>query len=254
LSSFLSKIIWSELARKFYLLILVFIGFFALMNWVVMPWYVNAGGIVVVPDLRGKTVQQAKSTLDSLDLQLEVAGTKSSKFPPNTVLTQNPEPDDTVKHGRRIYVVVSGGAQLTTVPNLLGHSQREAQFMLERAGLQLGNVSSDSSSEFPQNVVMSQSIQPGMKVPQGTFVSLVISLGVVGPNEVSTPDVVGKPLSEAQKILTSAGLSIGKITFQPNSQLVPNTVLEQYPRPQEIVPKGTNVNLFVSSFAAQLEN
>ncbi|MGC8654848.1 MAG: PASTA domain-containing protein [Candidatus Kryptoniota bacterium] len=224
------------------------------MNWVVMPWYVNAGGIVVVPDLRGKTVQEAKKTLDSMDLQLEVAGTKSSNLPPNTVLTQNPEANDSVKHGRRIYVVVSGGVQLTVVPNLLGHSQREAQFMLERAGLVLGNVSSDSSSEFPQNVVMSQSIPAGTKVPQGTFVSVVISLGVVGPNEVSTPDVVGKPLSEAQRILTTAGLSVGKITFQPSSKLVPNTVLEQYPRPQEIVPKGTNVTLFVTSLASQSEN
>lgn len=221
------------------------------MNWVVMPWYVNGGGIVVVPDLRGKTVQQAKTILDSMDLQLEIGGTKSSKLPPNTILTQNPEASDSVKHGRRIYVIVSGGVQLTTVPNLLGHSQREAQFMLERAGLELGNVSSDSSSEFPQNVVMSQSIQPGAKVPQGTFVSVVISMGVVGPNEVSTPDVVGRPLSEAQRILTGAGLSIGKITFQPSSKLVPNTVLEQYPRPQEVVPKGTNVNLFVSSISPQ---
>ncbi len=248
---FLSRIIWSNLARKFYISILALIVFFSLMNWVVMPWYVNHGGTVTVPDLNGMQISEAKQMLDTLDLQYEFGGTKPSKLAPNTVLSQNPESGSVVKHGRRIYLILSGQEEKVTVPDLRGHSQREAQFMLERAGFRLGSVTSDSSSEYPQNVVISQSVPANTMVPSGSAVSIVVSAGAISAGEISVPDLVGRPLSEAQRIILNSNLVLGKITFQPSSKLVPNTVLEQYPRAQEIVPKGSHIDLFVSSVANQ---
>ncbi len=248
---FLSRIIWSNLARKFYISVLLLIVLFSLMNWVVMPWYVNHGGTVTVPDLSGMQASEAKQVLDTLDLQYEFGGTKPSKLAPNTVLSQNPESGSIVKHGRRIYLILSGQEEKVTVPDLRGHSQREAQFMLERAGFRLGNVTSDSSSEFPQNVVMSQSIPANTMAPSGTAISIAVSAGAVNVGEISVPDLVGRPLSEAQRTILNSNLVLGKITFQPSNKLVPNTVLEQYPRAQEIVPKGNRVDLFVSSIVSQ---
>ena len=125
--------------------------------------------------------------------------------------------------------------------------------MLERIGFRLGTVTADSSTEFPQNVVMSQSIQPGSKVNTGSAISMVVSSGAVEAGEVSVPDLVGRPLSEAQRLILNANLVLGKISFQPSKKLVPNTVLEQYPRAKDIVPKGTAVSLFVSSIASQTQ-
>lgn len=248
-SGFLFRILWSNLARKFYALILVLIVLFSLMNWVVMPWYVNDGGTVTVPDLSGLNDFEAKHVLDTLGLQFELGGTKVSKLAPNTVLSQNPEAGVVAKHGRRVYLVLSGGVEKATVPDLRGHSQREAQFMLERAGFRLGNVTSDTSSEFPQNVVMSQSVSPNSSIPTGTAISISVSAGAISSGEVSVPDLVGRPLSEAQKTVLTSSLVLGRITFQPSVKLVPNTVLGQYPRAQEVVPKGSRVDLFVSSIA-----
>ncbi len=249
--NFLFRLLWSNLARKFYLWVLAFIVLFCIMNWIVMPWYVNDGGTVTVPELVGLQATSARSALDSVGLQFEIGGRKASKLPPNTVLSQNPDGGSVVKHGRRIYFILSGGVEKVTVPNLTGHSQREAQFMLQRAGFVTGQVTFDSSMSFPQNVVMSQSLPANSMAPSGSAISIVVSAGAPTSGEVSVPNLVGLPLADAQKAILNGGLLLGNITFQPSKKLVPNTVVEQYPRSQEIVPKGTKVNLFVSSIENQ---
>ncbi len=249
--SFIFRILSSNLARKFYLWVIGFIAFFSLMNWVVMPWYVNDGGTVTVPRVVGMQASKAREVLDTLGLQFEIGGRKGSKLSPNTILSQNPEGGSIVKHGRRIYFILSGGVEKVVVPNLQGHSQREARFMLQRAGFALGNVTYDSSNSFPQNVVMSQSIPPNSMAVSGTAISMTISAGAPTSGEVSVPGLVGMPLSEAQRAIINGGLLLGNITFQPSSKLVPNTVIEQYPRAQEVVPRGTKINLFVSSIENQ---
>ena len=212
---------------------------------------------MTVPDLSGMNGSDARHVLDSLGLQFQVGGTKVSKLSPNTVLAQNPEAGMVVKRGRRVYLVMSGGFEKALVPDLQGHSQREAQFMLERAGFRLGSVTMDSSSVFPQNVVMSQSISPGTSSVSGTTISIAVSSGIPVAGSVTVPDLVGKPLSDAQRAILNSGFILGKITFQPSTKLVPNTVLEQYPRANEMSPRGSHIDLFVSSISNQkqgLEN
>ncbi len=221
------------------------------MNWVVMPWYVHDGGIVKVPDVVGMNLAEAKTVLDTTGLQFEPGGTQSSKLPPNTVLVQNPDAGSIVKHGRRVYLTLSGGSEKVEVPNLIGHTQREAQFMLQRVGFKVGVITNDSSSEYPQNVVMTQSVKSGSLLVSGSAISMTVSSGPVEAGEVSVPNLVGRPLSEAQKLILGSNLVLGNITFQPSKKLVPNTVLEQYPRAKDIVPKGTAINLYVSSIGTQ---
>ncbi len=249
--SLFSRIFWSRFAKKFYIGCIILIGFFSVMNWLVMPWYVHDGGVVNVPDVVGMPASEAKMVLDTTGLQFELGGTHASKLPPNTVLSQNPDAQSVVKHGRRIYLVLSGGAEKVQVPNLIGHTQREAQFMLQRVGFKVGMITNDSSSEYPQNVVMTQSVKPGSMLASGTPVSLVVSSGPVEAGEVSVPNLVGRPLSQAQKLILNSNLVLGKISFQPSRKLVPNTVLEQYPRAKDIVPRGTAVSLYVSSIATK---
>ncbi len=249
--SLLSRIFWSRFAKKFYIWCVILIALFSLMNWVVMPWYVRDGGIVKVPDVVGLRLTLAKTVLDTMGLQYEPGGTQPSKLPTNTVLSQNPDAGSIVKHGRRVYLTLSGGAEKAEVPNLVGHTQLEAQFMLQRVGFKAGTITNDSSSEYPQNVVMSQAVQPGSLLTMGSAVPMVVSSGPVEAGEVSVPNLVGRPLSEAQRLILSSNLVLGSITFQPNKRLVPNTVLEQYPRAKDIVPKGTAINLYVSSISTQ---
>lgn len=221
------------------------VGFFLLINNVVMPIYVNQGGTLVVPTLTGQRFEDASLVLDSLGLEPVKADTRPDpKAPVGTVITQNPKPDAIVKKGRRVYLTLSGGEVLVQVPRLRGLSTRDSKFTLERAGLQLGAMEYSTSDSYPQNTVISQSVPPGNKVSRGTAIGVTISRGKVSL-DVVVPELTGRTLNEAEKLLLQRGLKVGNLSFQPSFDILPNTVVDQYPRAGESVAEGQPVDLFV---------
>ncbi|MBI4809945.1 MAG: PASTA domain-containing protein [Ignavibacteriales bacterium] len=210
-----------------------------------MPWYVKSGGIVTVPSVVGMSYDKAQLILDSLGFETRKGDIRLDRErPAGTVIIQNPIEGVVVKKGRRIYLTVSGGEQLVTVPNIRGRTLRDARFRLEREGLKLGAVEYESSEEFPQNTVIEQKIPPNTKVKRDVYVSVVISQGSV-EEKIIVPDVIGKTLSDASKIIISAGLKIGNITYIQSSDILPNTVVDQYPRVGEKVIMDQAIDLII---------
>lgn len=221
---------------------LVFVLF---LNYVALPLYVNHGGTLIVPNVTGLAVADAKNALAGAGLQPVEAETRPDPdLPVGTVTYQNPPAQTIVKHGRRIYLTVSGGEVLVEVPQLRGRSMREAKFALERYGLKLGTVAFAPSDQFPENTISGQTISPDSKITRGSKVGIIVSSGNAAGG-VTIPSVVGKTVAEAERIFQGAGLTLGNVSYQLSSELVPNTVVEQFPRAGETVPVGKKVDLFV---------
>jgi serine/threonine-protein kinase len=150
-----------------------------------------------------------------------------------------------VKLGRRIYLIVCGGEQLVEVPKLTGRSLRDAKFSLEQRGLDVGEVVKKFSNELPEDAVISQVIQPGSKVKRTTKIDLILSNGPeLGP--IRIPDLVGKKLDEAKKLIESGKLKVGKITYQTSKDVPAGQVLDQYPKKDKSATENTPVDLFIS--------
>jgi beta-lactam-binding protein with PASTA domain len=223
----------------------VALALFVLVNYAVLPFYVNQQGTLPVPNVTGLTLDQARSALSQVGLEPVLAETRPiPDEPPGNVVFQNPVPQSIVKQGRRIYLTVSGGEVLVVVPQLRGRSMRDAKFALERFGLKLGAVSFEASSQFPENTIVAQSIPAESNIAKGSRVAISVSSGAAGGG-VQVPNVVGKTATEAEKILTAVGLAVGNISTQPSYELIPNTVVEQFPRAGEAVVTGQRVDLFV---------
>jgi beta-lactam-binding protein with PASTA domain len=232
-------------SKKFLYTLGSLIGIFLLLNYVALPIYVNHGSTLYVPRVIGLQLERARVVLDSAGLQAVEAETRADPVePPGTVISQNPLPQSTVKSGRRIYLSISGGDVLVPVPLLRGRSSREAGFALERVGLRLGGTGYATSDAFPENTIIDQSVPPETKVARGSAVNIVVSRGLV-VEETTIPSVVGKTTTEAGKLLADAGLKLGNITYQPSFDLLPNTVVDQYPRAGEPAKRGQAVDLFV---------
>ena len=218
---------------------------FFLFNSVVLPLYVHHGSTLAVPDIVGRPLDSARSVLDEEGLQAVQAETRPDPaWPAGTVTNQNPSPGTVVKKGRRVYLTISGGEIEVDVPALRGRTVRDARFALERNGLRLGPSSSVPSATYPENTIVDQNITPASRVQKGTEVAITVSSG---PDtlQIAVPHVVGKSTTEAERVLMGAGLRIGNITLQPNFDLLPNTVVDQFPRPGARVPRGQAVDLFV---------
>ncbi len=217
-----------------------------LLDTVLMPWYVNEGGTVQVPEVTGRSEKDAAEILQMAGLSPKNGGVRpDSKYPSGFVIQQNPEAGAVVKRGRRVYLVFSGGEPKSTVPSLRGKTLRDARFALERNGFALGTIEYQASDEFPENTIIDQSIPAGSQVRRGSAVSVVVSSGHAG-NLTAVPNVLGRSLGEAEQLLRKEGFQLGKVTFQTSSQYLPNTVLDQYPRAGILAAPGSSVDLFVA--------
>ncbi len=232
-------------SRRLLIGVVSLIILFCTVNYILLPIYVKSGVTLAVPNVIGLPVAQARRMLDSVGLQPIEAETKPDpKAPVGTIVLQNPAQDALVKKGRRIYLTLSGGEVLVTVPKVRGLSTRDSRFALERTGLQLGEVSYDTSRVYPENTTITQSVPPGNKVPRGTKVNIIISQGK-GLLDIEIPNLMGKTLTECERILTERGLKVGVITYQSSFDLLPNTIVDQYPRGGESALMGQAVDLFV---------
>ena len=219
--------------------------FFLLVNYILLPIYVNHGSRLSVPRVVGLTFDEANELLTRASLQAVQAETRPDPtHPAGTVVFQNPLPGSVVKEGRRIYLTVSGGELLVPVPLLRGKSLRDARFALERNGLKIGAITYDFSETFPENTIIDQSTMADAKVTKGKYIAVTVSKGK-GDQEVLIPNVIGKSLTEAEKILKGVGLKIGIVTAQPSFDLLPNTVVDQFPRAGETGKAGQEIDLFI---------
>jgi beta-lactam-binding protein with PASTA domain len=219
---------------------------FYLFNNILMPRYVQQGKTTKVPNVIGKPLDQAIKMLSDAGLVGKKAETRTDKqYPEGTVVVQTPPSEAEVKFGRGIYLTVSGGEPLVVVPGLRGLTLRAATFSLEKSNLALGTVKYELSEEYPQGNVIDQDIPENSKVPNGKVVNLVVSQGKSG-DQVPVPDLTKRTFSEAEKIVILAGLRVGNITYQVNAELLPNTVIDQFPKSGQLVPTGQAVDLVVA--------
>lgn len=218
-----------------------------LFNAVIMPFYVNQKEIVSVPGVIGLTREEAEQNLTSLDLTPVISiSNYDPKQKPNTVISQNPEGSVSVKVGRRVYLTVTASEPAkVAVPELTSKSEREATILLEKAKLKKGGVIYSQSDNIPENVVMSQSIAAGREVKEGSFITLVISKGSVR-DFVQVPDLTSQSLNEGQNLLLKANLTLGTINFQYTDDMLPNTIVDQFPKAGEQISSGKPVDVWVT--------
>ena len=137
--------------------------------------------------------------------------------------------------------VVDEKSNLVEVPAVIGRMKEDAITMLISAGLEPA-VTYDEYPLVKENLVADQSVAPGQKVEKGSFVTITVSRSVY---ETNIPTVTGVPLSEAQEILTNAGLVVSEIETQP-SEAANMIVIQQVPDAGTNAHKGDSVKLIVS--------
>jgi beta-lactam-binding protein with PASTA domain len=232
--------------RKLAIALAILMVVFFVFNNIFMPRYVQQGKNTKVPNVVGKPLDQSLKLLSEAGLVGKKADTRTDKqYPEGTVVVQNPPADAEVKFGRGIYLTVSGGEPLVVVPGLRGLSLRAATFSLEKVGLTLGAIRYEVSEEYPQGNVIDQDTPESSKVANGRAVNLVVSQGRSG-DQVPVPDLTKRTFSEAEKIVILAGLRVGNISYQVSAELLPNTVIDQFPKSGQMVPTGQAIDLVVA--------
>lgn len=182
--------------------------------------------LVTVPNLAGRTLAGAQGAAGAVGLAVEQGGAgNSATVPAGQILTQDPAPGVRVERGTTIFVIVSRGPLLVTVPDVVDQGYETAAGRLGEAGLRVARVD-QPSRDVPRNVVISQDPVGGAAVAPGTLVTLGVSSGAPAPpptptanNLVQVPNVVGLSVEEARGRLAAAGLTLVSVNGQTRAQL-----------------------------------
>ncbi len=202
---------------------------------------------VEVPDLKNSTVENAKVALRNRGLLVEVTGEiESADVAEGLIAEQSPMAGSVVKRGTTIKVWLSKGVPERTVPYLVGLSLADATHKLDLLNLKIGKIESEYSDEVPKDHIIATQPPSGTKIPKGSAVNLVVSLGPKPVETVVVPKVVGYKHRKAERILKSKGLGVKKI-FRVSTEYYEGTVYGQKPSAGEVVPKGTVVTLYVAT-------
>ena len=165
--------VWS--VGKFFLLIGALGATFLLFFVFSMRMAIRARE-VEVPVVMGLTVNEATEALAAIGLGLRVDENRraDAKIPPGRVMQQDPGAGMRARRQRTIRVWVSSGPRVTTVPSLIGQSERTAQMRLAQDGVQVGTRSEIRSADYPAEAVVSQNPPPNSRAPE---VSLLVNRG-----------------------------------------------------------------------------
>ena len=140
--------------------------------------YVSLGAEpVTVPNLVGMSSEDAANALYAEGLNPGNISEEYSDKPYGTVISQGTKANKKVEKGSSVDYTISIGPETAkvTVPSLSGHTEAEAQQMLQSAGLNVGEITYEESATVAAGVVIRQSVSG--TVDEGTYVGFTVSLG-----------------------------------------------------------------------------
>ena len=200
--------------------------------------------MVKVPDVTGKTYEEAQKELNKYDLGIHKSTAPSDTVEKGKIISQDPADGKKVKKHTTVNVVISSGeeAKTTTIPNVVGMSEADAEKALQDKNLVVKKGDPVYSDDVEQGEVVSVSPSEGAEVKEGTTVTLVISKG----NQPATvPKLTGKSQSDAEAALSQAGLS-GNATEDYSDTVEEGVIISQDTDAGKEVSKGTTIGYVVS--------
>jgi serine/threonine-protein kinase len=199
---------------------------------------------VQVPNLVGVTVDEASLALAEVGLTLRVDANQrpDDRVPAGTILQQDPRAGAQARRQRTIRAVLSAGPRATTVPQLVGQSDRTARMRLVEDGLAIATVSEFRSPDYPAEAIVAQDPAPSARAPQ---VSLLVNRGEEAATYVM-PDVIGTNGERAAEALRGRGFRVSIVGSQPYPGVPPGTVVRQQPAGGFRVSPNDPISLEVS--------
>ena len=136
--------------------------------------------LIKVPDVSNDTESLAKQTLKSAGFsEIIIEPIYDDVVNEGKVVKTSPLAGSQISADETITMYISKGKEIlyTIVPDVNGYDEESAKAMIESKKLKFGTVTESPSSK-PKGYVISQSIEEGTKVAEGSTVNIVISSGL----------------------------------------------------------------------------
>ncbi len=133
---------------------------------------------ILMPNLKGRPLQQARIIMDENDLRLgAISATYNERFKKDNIIAQYPSPGAMISRERQADFLVSMGCRPDAykMPDLAGMSIEDAIMIIEKNNFLVGEIKAEFHHNKPKNTVESQVPPAGHRVVQGSLVHLVLN-------------------------------------------------------------------------------
>ena len=127
-----------------------------------------------VPDLKGKSQEDAIKLLEDANLKYQIVEEESKKIEAGYVISQETDANKKVNAGDTVIIHVSTGVKKSSVPSVIGKSEDEAKKALTDLGLQV-TVANDVDLSKEDGIVLKQSVDAGKEAEQGSSVTITVN-------------------------------------------------------------------------------
>ena len=203
------------------------------------------GGGIEVPDLTGKTPEEAEAELEKLELKMEIGEeVPSDEVEKGKIASQTPGEGEKAEKGDTVTVMISSGKPTGQVPYLVGRpfDEESIRALLKASNYTLGSVSYEES-DAEEGEIIRQDPGAGQEAEEGSAVNIVVSKGT---DKKEVPTLVGLTVDEAKQAIVDAGFSVGTVSYAESTVYAKNIVMEQQYVAGEKLKEGAKINIVVS--------
>ncbi len=203
---------------------------------------------VKLPNLVGKTIEEAEQELNKSKLKIEKKEEFNSEIEAGKIISQNPPfiENYTVKENSTVEVVVSKGTEMTKVPKIIGMEYEEAEEEIKKYNLQAEKIDKVSKT-VEKGIVIEQEPAENTEIKAGEKVKIYVSCGN-GLKQIVTQYVIGKTEKDAKELLTKDGLEV-EVVNEEDTKKENGIVLKQSIEAGKTVDEGTKIIITVNKIA-----
>jgi beta-lactam-binding protein with PASTA domain len=235
----------SKKAVSYVLYILLFFDLFFISA--ILSFRVTLHGeMVSLPDLIGKTVDEAKSELRNKRIHLVQSGVRlHERFERGKIIVQDPPAETKVKINTEVRVLLSAGKEKVKVPELLGKNLQTIRPMLDESGLREGKICHVHTPKYAAGRIIGQYPPAEAEVGRDTPVSLLVSQGEYEVGYLM-PDLIGKRAESVIAQLKALEFNVGNIRYRYYRGLDSGIIINQSPQPGSKIQKRNRITFEVS--------
>ena len=220
-------------------IITIVVGTFFIYN------YVIGSNSVSAPDVRNKTLEEAKVTIVKAGLEVgDVTEVASDDVKEKTVIDSDPKAGKKVKKGSKVDLRVSSGKKTVDMPNFVGLDEETVKKNASKLGFKNITVEKVESNSYDTGKVVSQNIRAGMEIiPKEKELIIQVS---TGKKKVTMPNLVGEDSTTVESTVASYGFK--NVTYREEySDKEEGTVISQSIRTgSNIVPSDESLEIVIS--------
>jgi beta-lactam-binding protein with PASTA domain len=183
---------------------------------------------VRVPDVRGKSLSEATTALAAVGLSAAVDPVRraDAQVPADHVLSQEPDPGNTLRRQRPVFIRVSDGQRDPVVPTVIGQADQAATAILTQSGIAVAARIDVRNADSPVGAVVAQ--DPPAK-GRAQAVTLLVNRGL--PDQAFVmPDLIGTIGARTAEVLRSHNFRVAPLAMVAYPGLPSGVVVRQTPQ------------------------